>query len=166
MQSKRRKLRRANIIQAIILIFLFAAISVTFAIVKGSNQTILVFKNPSGQTSQKFYVDLANTKDSRQKGLMLVKNLDQNQGMLFIFPNEEKQVFWMKNTYLPLDMIFIGSDYSVVGLLENVPPLNTLKRSVESKSKYVLEVPANVASQQGIVVGSKLVSGEKIPEAR
>ncbi len=68
------------------------------------------------------------------------KHLAPNRGMLFIFPYEGEQTFWMKNTFIELDMIFIRANLTVLGCLERAEPLTTTPRSVEGLAKYVLEV--------------------------
>ena len=93
-------------------------------------------------------VELADTVIKRTKGLMFRKSLGENEGMLFIFPSKGKHTFWMANTYIPLDIIWIGADMKIVHIEENVPPctetgkLQAMCRVYrpDDTAKYVLEV--------------------------
>jgi uncharacterized membrane protein (UPF0127 family) len=101
-------------------------------------------------------VELARTPAQREKGLMFRKKLNPYQGMLFLFDTEEVQSFWMKNTYIPLDMIFIDETMKVVGVVENAAPLTLTSRRVEAPSRYVLEVRGGFAAAHGIGPGTKV----------
>lgn len=116
----------------------------------------ITFTHPDGSTSAEITVELAKTDRERAKGLMYRKSLGDNEGMLFLFPEEKVQGFWMKNTYISLDMIFIDKTNKVVGILEKVPALNEKRRSVKPASQLVLELNAGGAARHGIVVGSRL----------
>ena len=76
--------------------------------------------------------------------------------MLFLFDRTEVLTFWMKNTLVPLDMIFIGEDRRVVGVVEGAEPLSTDSRSVGVPSRYVLEVNAGFAALHGVAPGTAL----------
>ena len=75
-------------------------------------------------------------------------------GQFFIFPRQEHQSFWMKNTYLPLDMIFVDDNLTVVGIVADAQPLTTVVQGVNAPSRYVLEVNAGFAARHGIRVGT------------
>lgn len=77
--------------------------------------------------------------------------------MLFIFEDERPRNFWMKNTLIPLDIIFIDSNHQVVKVIENTEPYSTSPRLSEKPAKYVVEVNAGKAREWGIKEGSKLV---------
>ena len=85
-------------------------------------------------------LEIANTMESRTRGLMYRKTLAPNRGMVFVFPREENHHFWMKNTYLPLDLIFVNAKGAIVGIVENAEPGSLVSRSVEKPSLYVIEV--------------------------
>ncbi len=92
-----------------------------------------------------------------QVGLMYRKEpLKDDEGMLFIFPDDIDHRFWMENTYLSLDMVFIDSTGTVVGVLDHVPPLTRDSRHVGVPSRYVLEVGAGNAAKLGYRVGTPL----------
>ncbi|MFT3922511.1 MAG: DUF192 domain-containing protein [Myxococcales bacterium] len=101
-------------------------------------------------------VEVAATDQQRQMGLMFREQMGELEGMLFIFPTERHNSFWMRNTLLPLDMFFIDSDWTVVGVVENAEPLTESPREVAGMSQYVLEVNAGFAKRQGFGAGDKL----------
>jgi uncharacterized protein len=101
-------------------------------------------------------VELARTEEQRSKGLMYRKELGVNQGMLFIMPYAENQKFWMKNTLIPLDMIFIGDDLRVVGIAENAQPEDTSIYEVGKAARYVLEVNGGFSARNNIREGNSV----------
>ena len=119
--------------------------------------------NVDGKRTPQLFFEIANTPGKRSQGLMWRKELGADRGMLFISPEEKIQTFWMKNTYIPLDMLFIDRNFKVVGILENVPRLNEERRSVSQPSTYVLELNAGAAKKFGIEVGSRLEIQGSLP---
>ena len=102
--------------------------------------------------------DLALTPSERAKGLMYRKTaLGPNKGMLFIMDANEDHGFWMKNTYIPLDMIFITEDSVVAGIVQDAEPLTETSRKCGASSRYVLEVDAGTCKRHGISVGSTVI---------
>ena len=95
-------------------------------------------------------VEIANTDELRRRGLMYRQNLAPDAGMLFLFQNDEVHQFWMKNTLIPLDMIFIRKDGTVAGVVENAEPKTLTGRSVSKESRHVLEVNGGFAKLHGI----------------
>jgi uncharacterized membrane protein (UPF0127 family) len=93
---------------------------------------------------------------SRARGLMYRDRLDDGHGMLFVFDDEAERSFWMKNTVIPLDMIFIGADRTIVGVYPNATPLTLTPRSVGRPSKWVLEVAGGYAARAGIETGNRV----------
>jgi hypothetical protein len=98
-------------------------------------------------------VEVAATPQTRTRGLMWRKELPAGQGMLFIFPEEEVQGFWMRNTLIPLDMIFINSAGKIVGIIERAEPRTLTSRSVGVPGRYVLEVPGGWSRANGLTRG-------------
>jgi uncharacterized membrane protein (UPF0127 family) len=99
-------------------------------------------------------VEIARSDPERQRGLMYRQKLEPGRGMIFLFEHPEKLKFWMKNTYIPLDMIFIGADKRVVFVEENAEPLTLQTRgSDEDDSQFVLEVPGGWARAHGVERG-------------
>ncbi len=111
----------------------------------------------------KFWVEIVTTSEQRARGLMYRRSMLPDWGMLFVYPADRPLSFWMKNTYIPLDMVFIDSRGTVVGILENVPPLTLDSRSVGKPGRYVLELAAGRAKATGLEPGMKM-SLERSPQ--
>ncbi|MFQ5539593.1 MAG: DUF192 domain-containing protein, partial [Candidatus Binatia bacterium] len=93
-------------------------------------------------------VEVADTPAKRELGLQYREELGDDRGMLFLFPNERVQTFWMKNTPLSLDIIFIGSHRKVVGIIHEAVPFSTASLSVPVPSQFVLEVRGGLARRK------------------
>ncbi len=100
--------------------------------------------------------EVANTPTAREQGLMYRNDLGTDAGMLFLFPQDEDLEFWMKNTPLPLDMIFIDASRIVVGIVANARPFSTQTRGIGKPSRYVLEVHGGFCLRHGITAGDKV----------
>ncbi|HWC92653.1 MAG TPA: DUF192 domain-containing protein [Pseudolabrys sp.] len=103
-----------------------------------------------------FAVEIADTDASREKGLMFRKSLPEGQGMLFDFHEEQPVGFWMQNTYIPLDMIFIRGDGSILRIAENTEPLSTRIIPSGGPVRAVLELIGGSARKFGIAPGDKV----------
>lgn len=106
-----------------------------------------------------FNVVLAETEEEQQKGLMFRENLGPDEGMLFIFEKEGYHSFWMKNTLIPLDIVWINENREVVYISENTSPCEEdFCPSVEpdQKAKFVLELKGGTVKKIGLEVGDKL----------
>ncbi len=103
----------------------------------------------------KVEAEIARTDHDVTRGLMYRTEMGADRGMLFRLPNREEQIFWMRNTCISLDMLFIDDDGTVVGILERVPILNEAPRTVRKPSRYVLEVNAGWAAAHGVRAGMK-----------
>ena len=114
----------------------------------------LTFKRADGTVSKPFTLEVSATDHERRKGLMYRREMAPDRGMVFVFPSEQVNSFWMKNTILSLDMLFLDREMRVVGILERVPPQNEEPRAVEGKSQYVIELGSGVAAANGITVGA------------
>jgi uncharacterized protein len=101
-------------------------------------------------------VEIADTAEAREMGLMYRQHLAQNAGMLFIFKAPHPLTFWMKNTEIPLDMIFADADGIVMGIVANAEPFSERQLSVAGNSQYVLEVNGGFAQRHGIRPGDHL----------
>jgi uncharacterized membrane protein (UPF0127 family) len=100
-----------------------------------------------------FHVELAITGEEQTRGLMFRQTLAADAGMLFVFDRSSVHTFWMKNTLIPLDMLFIGADKKIVGIVENAEPQTETGRSVGRPSLYVLEIGGGLSAQLGIRAG-------------
>jgi len=105
-----------------------------------------------------FEVEIPQTAEEFRQGLMYRVKLDSNNGMLFIFDEEAVHSFWMKNTLIPLDIIWINSNYEVVYIRENTPPCEADPCPVynlNTPALYVLEVNGGSVEEYGINIGDK-----------
>ena len=106
-----------------------------------------------------FQVELAVTPDERARGLMFRKHLDKDSGMLFIFEEEDIHPFWMKNTLIPLDILWINSRREVVLMSKNTQPCimdPCPAIQPDKKAKYVLELQGGISDTIGLIKGDKV----------
>jgi len=101
-------------------------------------------------------VEVVEREQDRARGLMYRKSMPESQGMLFVFPERENHTFWMHNTCIPLDMLFIDSDGTIVGIEENTPTMNDSTFECGCPSTYVLEVNAGWTRRHGVAAGQKV----------
>ena len=104
---------------------------------------------------------VSDTPPKQERGLMFVKNLPENEGMLFVFEKDEQQVFWMKNTLIDLDMVFIDSNKTVTSVAAEVPHSYTYTPDDEvayalGYGQYVLELASKTAKKHNVVPGESL----------
>ncbi len=111
---------------------------------------------PDGALRGEFQAELATTSAQLAQGLMYRQDLGADRGMLFVFPEVTQTSFWMKNTLIPLDMIFIGADKRIVSIVENAAPQTTTPRSAEGPFQYVLEVEGGRSSALGLQAGDRV----------
>ncbi len=101
-------------------------------------------------------VEVVKTPRAIERGLMYRQNLPPDDGMLFLLGVEKDWPFWMRNTLIPLDMIYIAKNMTVVGVIANAEPETDTIRSVGETSLYVLEVNGGWCASRGVAVGSKV----------
>lgn len=106
--------------------------------------------------THRFSVEVMRTEPQREQGLMFRRYLPQDRGMLFDFKTERRIMMWMKNTFLPLDMIFIERAGTVVGVAENTEPLSERIIPSGAPAYGVLEVNSGTAARIGLKVGDKV----------
>lgn len=136
---------------------------------KGSLTALLMFASPVAfacETSSievksesgkfRFAIDVADDNEERMQGLMHVEHMDRFKGMLFIYPDPLEATFWMKNTLIPLDMLFADPTGTVTTIHENATPLSEATIYGGKNILYVLEINGGMASQLGITEGSVL----------
>ena len=107
----------------------------------------------------------ADTDETRAQGLMFVQALDPSQAMIFIYDPPQQVAMWMKNTYVPLDMLFADRAGCIVKVAANAQPLSLETILVESAVGYVVEIKAGTAAQHGIARGDRIVSLQAEPPA-
>ena len=121
------------------------------------NSTLLI---QSENSITSVYVEIADNSQERTRGLMFRENMDWNKGMFFVFDTERELSFWMKDTLIPLDMLFIDDDFKIIDIKESVPPCledKCPKYASESPAKYVLEVNAGFTLENNIKTGDNIV---------
>lgn len=101
-------------------------------------------------------VELAQLEIERERGLMYRTTMPETAGMLFVFDRPSVHTFWMHNTCIPLDMMFVAADGFITGILENVPTLNDASRSIPCPVAYVLEVNAGWSRKHGVRAGQRI----------
>lgn len=170
MGTNERK-RKLAVKQGVTLVIITIAAFLLFPTIEQAlrqGETISVrFRHADGSRTSEFILDIAATSAARAKGLMFRRPEDMaaDEGMLFIFPDESQRSFWMKNTLIPLDMIFVAADKTVVGILPDVPPMNEHPRTLPAPSQYVIELHAGTAKKAGVVLGSHVEFGGALPPA-
>ena len=128
---------------------------------------LLAFYNSFGVASKQgracfdnmcFNVSLAVTVAERARGLMFIEHLDDDRGMFFVFERDGIYPFWMKDTLIPLDIIWIGSDGKVVFISRNTQPCTStcLNIDPDRQARYVLEINAGLSDSIGLAVGDKM----------
>ncbi|MDT0684768.1 DUF192 domain-containing protein [Autumnicola psychrophila] len=108
---------------------------------------------PEGDTIQKIDIELADDDYERETGLMYRESMEEHQGMLFVYDIESPRIFYMKNTYFPLDLIFYNSDSTAVSFQENAQPLNEDHLRSGEAAQYVLEINAGLVERWNIEEG-------------
>ncbi len=112
----------------------------------------------TGSGKHAFTVELARTNAEREKGLMNRRSMAEAAGMLFDFGRDQMLLFWMKDTYIPLDMVFIDHGGHVVSIKHDAKPLDETTISSQVPAAGVLEVNAGVADKIGLKVGDEVKS--------
>lgn len=118
----------------------------------------LSFLNSTGDTLATFAIEIAKTSYEQQTGLMYRKSMGERQGMLFIYPDEQPRYgFYMKNTYIPLDLIYIDAKKNIVDFNVNAEPLNETPLPSNTPAKYVLEVNAGTVKNLDLELGDSVI---------
>ena len=112
---------------------------------------------PEGDTVQYLEVEIADDDYQRETGLMHRRSMEDNRGMLFMFEDEQPRGFYMKNTYIPLDLIFLNSRNQIVSIAKNAKPEDPSTIPSEVPAQYVLEVNAGMTDLWNLQVGDSLI---------
>ena len=139
---------------------IFILILLVFLTSCAKKETIFI---DNGMEKIKIKAEIADTEEKRGMGLMFRENLDEDTGMLFIFNDEYLYTFWMKNTLIPLDIIFIDENNYIVDIVYADPCEEEPCKSYKPKksAKYVLEVNGNFTIENNINAGDKLIIDEE-----
>lgn len=113
--------------------------------------------NKEGGERANFSIEVAESEYQQETGLMYRKEMEKNQGMLFVYSDERPRPnFYMKNTYIALDLLYIDADKEIVDINENAQPLDESSLPSDAPAQYVLEVNAGVVREKGIRIGDKI----------
>ena len=113
-------------------------------------------ESPASDTLAVFDIEIAEQPTERNYGMMYRKSMDPNMAMLFIMDREEPQSFWMKNTYVSLDIIYINENMEVVSIQKNARPLDETSLPSGEPAKYVLEVKGGLSDKLNLKKGDKI----------
>ncbi|MGB2658378.1 MAG: DUF192 domain-containing protein [Pseudolabrys sp.] len=134
---------------------IFALFAAAVPAREAGQQTLEIATKSGGHV---FAVEVVDNDADRAKGLMYRKELPEGRGMLFDFHREQEVSFWMQNTYIPLDMVFIRGDGRILRIAENTEPLSTRLIPSGGPVRAVLEVVAGTAQKLGIAPGDRVAS--------
>ncbi len=113
-------------------------------------QGTLEFVRPDGTVIRAIEIEFAEDEASRQQGLMHRRQMTLNQGMLFLFDRPDKLSFWMANTPMPLDIMFVGADSQIVNIAKRTKPLSQERIESTGDAQYVVEVRGGFSDRFGI----------------
>lgn len=116
----------------------------------------LTFISKQDVLIKKIDIEIADDDAQRQLGLMFRPYMNENQGMLFIFPQIQPLSFWMKNTMIPLDMFFVDENMNIITIHKNTIPYSEQSYAAKSVGKYVVETIAGFADKYNIKEGDKI----------
>ena len=118
--------------------------------------TLILKKAENDSIIQTLDIEIADDDYSTETGLMYRTKLETNQGMLFIFPDLQMRSFYMKNTKIPLDIIYIDEDKTIVSFQKNAKPMDETSLPSEAPAKYVLELNGGLSDEWQLEVGDKV----------
>lgn len=136
-------------------------ISASYSCTSSPNPQVIIY--PLNGTPIHVSVEIANTEEKRQFGLMYRRELSELHGMLFLFPHEGEFSFWMKNTPLPLDIIFINAAHTIVSIAQNTTPFSEKPLPSENPAQFVLEVNGGFCQRHDIAVGDRIEFPKNLP---
>lgn len=123
---------------------------------KFRKDAVLSLLDAEGKSRGDFEVEIVDSKASIELGLMFRKQMAANRGMLFVFKDEKPRVFWMKNTMIPLDMVFLGADSSVVSVRSAEKIFSTKPVFSGRPARFVLELNLGTAKRIGLTEGDRM----------
>ncbi|WP_075289017.1 DUF192 domain-containing protein [Pararhizobium arenae] len=142
---------------ALVALFLYACISASAAADVTFERAPLSIVTADGKTHA-FTVELALDSDQRAQGLMNRREMAADHGMLFDFGTTRRVMMWMKNTYLPLDMLFVRADGRIVTIHENAVPLSEAIIDSREAIDFVVELNAGTVKRLGLAVGDRVIA--------
>lgn len=118
--------------------------------------TLTFFSEKTGEPITTIDVEIKADDMGRAEGMMWRKSMEDNQGMLFIMERAEPQSFWMRNTYIPLDILFISADQRILNIRKNAQPQTLSPQASQGDAKYVLEVIGGLTDKLGVQPGDRI----------
>lgn len=129
----------------------------TAEVYKFTKEGELTFRNKNGNAISIIDIEFADSENERARGLMYRDKMLENQGMLFVFPVQKMQSFWMHNTVLSLDIIFVNSDLEIVTIQRNAQPYSDKSLPSTKPAQYVIEVISGYTEKYNINEGDKVI---------
>jgi uncharacterized membrane protein (UPF0127 family) len=132
----------------------------------GPPQTTLPRERLTIQTARgavRFDVQIADSDPTREKGLMFVRSMPADQGMIFDFHQPQQTAFWMHNTYIPLDLIFVDGEGRIANIAHKAPTCSDNPIPGQGRIRAVIEINAGVAERLGIQPGNRVTSERTFP---
>ena len=154
------RILRAN---GLLILFIIAA---AFVGCSRNPETVRVtFSEADGKPIGNFQAEIAASNSAREIGLMYRKDFGDDDAMLFIFPSEAPRSFWMKNTYVELDMVFVSAANKIVSIVERAVPLTESPRASKGPAQYVLEIKGGRSKALGLHAGMIIKVEGSLPAA-
>jgi uncharacterized membrane protein (UPF0127 family) len=122
-----------------------------------TSKQVTILTNGHGD---QYSLKVADTPEKRATGLMNITSLKDDEGMIFVFEEPQQVSFWMKDTYIPLDMIFVDEDMQIVKVVVNATPLKEDAYNSPKKVKYVLELRGGISAEKGYTISDKIKLAE------
>lgn len=146
-----------TILRLLVLLFISSGCRAGSEQAEGQRSRSLEILGRDGEVLVEVRAEIVSSPDATARGLMYRDEVPEGTGMLFVFPRSEVRSFWMKNTMISLDIIFIDQAGEIVGIRRNTEPFSEDSISVGVRSKYVLEVPSGYCTEKGIHRGARVV---------
>jgi len=162
-QKKKRMIRRQAIGLVVIVFVIYFGVQFVNRLYTEASLLRVTFESPEGEKTPEFLLEVVATPPERARGLMYRREMEPDRGMMFVFPSMQIQTFWMKNTFISLDIIFLDRDYKVVGVLHELPVMSDQSRSIDQPSMYAVELIAGKARKYGIERGWKAIVRGNVP---
>jgi uncharacterized membrane protein (UPF0127 family) len=144
--------------RALLLLAAWLAVAVAPALAQPAKLPIAPLAVVTAKGTFHFQVEVAATDATRERGLMFRKSLGPDQGMLFDFKSPQEVAFWMKNTLIPLDMLFVAADGHIVSIARQAPPLSEAPIPSGGKVLGVIELRGGRADEIGAEPGDRVES--------
>src|SRR4030095_6583776 len=166
--SQKNKVKRKSVVNEkktfwslrniiIIVVVLIAIVASYFLFFKGprfkKDGELTFLKKDTRQLISKIDIEAAIDREKQMQGLMYRSHMDEDKGMLFIYPNESREAFWMKNTLIPLDIAFVDGKGQIDTIYRNAIPLDTTPLPSRKRIQFVVETNGGYSNRHGIKEG-------------